>query len=125
MQDNDPNNEETKNSSCNASHPKDSTPEQIESNFSSTVSTPSSFQNEEELMNSLNNCWNKKLTFAEIVQKTNSSSPTKSPTNEDSETTDLGGESNESEKVVLSPSTSPIVITSNSVQSNNSVITAE
>lgn len=124
LQDNDQINEETKNSSCNASHPKDSTPEQIESNFSSTVSTPSSFQNEEELMNSLNNCWNKKLTFAEIVQKTNSSSPTKSPTNEDSETTDLGGESNGSEKAVLSPSTSPIM-TSNSVQSNNSVITAE
>lgn len=44
---------------------------------SSAASTPSA-QNEEELMNTLN-CWNKKLTFAEVVQKTGSSTSS-SPT---------------------------------------------
>ena len=38
------------------------------STHSSTSSIPS-LQNEEDLVNSLNNCWNKKLTFAEVLQK--------------------------------------------------------
>jgi hypothetical protein len=42
---------------------------------SSSSSSISSLQNDEDVTNSLSNCWNKKLTFAEIVQKVNQTSP--------------------------------------------------
>lgn len=88
---------------------------------SPTASTPSSssYQNEEELMNTLNNCWNKKLTFAEIVQKTNAS-----PTNKDDVETvsEVAGEMSieaKSPPPQLTPAQPP------QQSSNNSAITAE